>query len=206
MINNMALKIAEKLLKSGGISKQEKELYIYGLFMIISQVLFFSFSSALGLIFGCFAESVIFYISFAAIRKFAGGYHAATEARCEISSALSLLVCIGVIRISKIYDFGAILFCTAAVCAVLIFAFCPLDTPEKPLGEKEFKYFRKVSRIILFVICTAIIAAFIFKAQPIFVPCCTALVLEGVLITAGRIQKAFGGKKDKSEAEAFESV
>ncbi|UKI22435.1 MAG: accessory gene regulator B family protein [Anaerotruncus sp.] len=83
--------------------------------------MFFAFSCALGLIFGCFIESVIFYISFAAIRKFAGGYHAATEARCEISSALSLLACVGVIRLSKIYDFRTALLCAAAVCAVLIF-------------------------------------------------------------------------------------
>ena len=54
------------MLKSGGISEEEKELYIYGLFMIISQVMFFAFSCALGLVFGCFVESVIFYISFAA--------------------------------------------------------------------------------------------------------------------------------------------
>lgn len=204
MINNLALRITEKMLKSGGISEEEKELYIYGLFMIISQVMFFAFSCALGLIFGCFVESVIFYISFAAIRKFAGGYHAATEARCEISSALSLLACVGVIRLSKIYDFRTALLCAAAMCAVLIFAFCPLDTPEKPLGEKEFKYFRKVSCIILFVICSAIIAAFIFKVKLVFVPCCAALVLEGVLITAGKAQRVLGGKKEKSDS--FESV
>ena len=43
MINNLALRITEKMLKSGGISEEEKELYIYGLFMIISQVMFFCF-------------------------------------------------------------------------------------------------------------------------------------------------------------------
>ncbi len=202
MINNLVLKITEKMFKSGSISEQEKELYIYGLFMIISQAVFFAFSCALGLIFDCFAESVIFYISFAAIRKFAGGYHAATEARCEISSALSLFACTAVIRLSKIYDFRVFPLCLAAVCAVLIFVFCPLDTPEKPLDEKEFKYFRKASRIILCVICGAIIAAFIFKAKLIYMPCCTALALEGVLITAGKAQKVLGGKK----SEAFDSV
>lgn len=66
-----------------------------------------------------------------------------------------------------------------------------------PLGEKEFKYFRKVSCIILFVICSAIIAAFVFKVKLVFVPCCAALVLEGVLITAGKAQRVLGGKKKR---------
>lgn len=48
MINNLALRITEKMLKSGGISEEEKELYIYGLFMIISQVMFLLFRALWG--------------------------------------------------------------------------------------------------------------------------------------------------------------
>lgn len=197
MINNLALKVTEKMLKNGSISDEERELYIYGLFMIISQAMFFALSCVFGLLFGCFAESIIFYVSFAAIRKFAGGYHASTEARCEISSSLSLLACTAVIKFSKMFDFKTVLLCGAVLCTVLIFTFCPLDTPEKPLDEKEFKYFRKISRIILLAICIAIAAGFAFKLNFLFAPCCTALILEGVLITAGKAQKVLRQRKEQ---------
>ena len=123
------------------------------------------------------------------IRRYAGGYHALTETRCEILSTLSILACIVVIRLSKTYDIQTVLLIISAVSSVCIFVLCPLDTPEKPLSNKEFKYFRKVSWIILFVIIIAIIVSYVFKFQMVLVPCCLSLILESILLAAGKIKR-----------------
>ena len=189
MISKLSNYLTEKLLSNGTIIDEDKELYIYGLFMLISHLMFFIIACIFGLILGCIFESIIFYIAFQFIRRYAGGYHASTETRCEILSTLSILACIVVIKLSKTYDFQTVLLLITILSAVCIFVFCPLDTPEKPLSDKEFKYFRKVSWIILFVIIVAIIISYVFKFQIVTVPCCLSLILESILLVAGKIKR-----------------
>ncbi len=189
MVNKLSTYFTEKMISNGTISDKDKELYIYGLFMFLSQLMFFIIACIFGFLLNCIIESIIFYIAFQFIRKYAGGYHAATETRCEILSTLSILACIVVIRLSKTYDFQTVLLIISAVSSVCIFVFCPLDTPEKPLSKKEFKYFRKVSWVILLVISINIIVSYFFKFQMVLVPCCLSLILESVLIVAGKIKK-----------------
>lgn len=189
MISKLSAYLTEKLLSNGTISEKDKDLYIYGLFMMISQIVFFIITCIFGFILCCILESIIFYIVFQFIRKFAGGYHASTEARCDILSTLSILACIVVIRLSKIYDFQTILLLISILSAVCIFFLCPLDTPKKPLSEKECKYFRKISWLILLAIVVAIIVSYIFKFKIVNVPCCLSLILESILLVAGKIKR-----------------
>lgn len=157
--------------------------------MLLSQLMFFIITCIFGLVLNCIIESIIFYISFQFIRKYAGGYHASTETRCEILSTLSIFACIVVIRLSKTYDFQTVLLIISALSAVCIFVFCPLDTPEKPLSDKEFRYFRKISWLILLVIVAAVIVSYVFKFQMVTVPCCMSLILESILLAAGKIKR-----------------
>lgn len=199
MISKLSTHLTEKLLSNGTISDEDKDLYIYGLFMLFSHLMFFIIACIFGLILGCIFESVIFYIAFQFIRRYAGGYHAKTETRCEIFSSLSILACIIVIKLLKTYVFQTVLLLITILSAVCIFIFCPLDTPEKPLTDKEHKYFRKISLIILSLIIVAIIISFIFKFNIIFAPCCVSVILEGVLIGTGQIKKAYSKKRANSQ-------
>lgn len=189
MINNLSALLTDKLLAKGSITEDERELYIYGFFMLLSHIMYFVLACIFGILFKCFIESIIFYIAFQFIRRYAGGYHAATETRCEILSTLSIIASIGIIKLSKIYDFKTTLLIITLISVVIIFILCPLDTPEKPLTEKEFKYFRKISWIILLVISIAIIVSYFFKFDLLFAPCCISLILESILIIAGKIKK-----------------
>lgn len=189
MISKLSAFFTEKLLLNGTIEEEDKELYIYGLFMLFSHLMFFVVACIFGLILSCIFESIIFYIAFQFIRRYAGGYHASTETRCEIFSTLSILACVAVIRLSKIYDIQTVLLIISALSAVCIFVFCPLDTPEKPLMDKEFRYFRKISWLILLVIIIAIAVSYIFKFKMVTVPCCLSLILESILLAAGKIKR-----------------
>ena len=111
-------------------------------FLFFIQIYFFLIiTSIIGAIFSAFLQSVVFFFAFFLIRQFAGGYHAKTETRCEILSTLSILCCIVLIKLSKMYDIRIALLSISFVFATLIFILCPLDTPEKPLSDKEYKYF-----------------------------------------------------------------
>ncbi len=194
MINKLSKYFTDRLFQNGAIAEEEQELYIYGFFMLLSQFMYLVLACIFGLILGCFFESIIFYIVFQFIRRYAGGYHATTETRCEILSTLSIIACIVVIRLSKIYDFQTALLIISSVSAVCIFILCPLDTPEKPLSDKEFKYFRKISWIVLFTIVVAIIVLYCFNIEFVLLPCCMSLVLESILLISGKVQKMLRGK------------
>lgn len=189
MTNKISSKIVEILIKHSLVENEDKELYSYGFFILLSQILYFIIVTTIGVLFNIILESVIFYVAFQFIRRYAGGYHAATETRCEILSTLSIIASIGIIKLSKIYDFKTTLLIITLISMVIIFIFCPLDTPEKPLTEKEFKYFRKISWIILLVISIAIIVSYFFKFNLLFAPCCISLILESILLIAGKIKK-----------------
>jgi accessory gene regulator B len=189
MISKISNKIVKYLIEQKDLSTNEQELYSYGLFILLSQILYFIITVFIGIILGVILESIIFYIAFQFIRRYAGGYHASTETRCEIMSTLSIVACIVVIKLSKIYDFQTVLFIITMVSAVLIFFLCPLDTPEKPLTEKEFKYFRKISWLILIAITIAVIISYCFKFRFVLVPCCMSLILESILLVAGKVKR-----------------
>lgn len=199
MINNLAKRFADRLLANGSISEDEQELYIYGFFMMLSSLMYLILACFLGCILGCVLESIVFYIAFQFIRRYAGGYHASTETRCEVMSTLSILACIVVIRLSKTYDFQFALLVVSAISAVCIAVLCPLDTPEKPLSEKEFKYFRKISCLILSAISIVVIISYFVRLkwlQIFFAPCCLSLILESLLLTAGKIKKLMLNKSE----------
>lgn len=198
MISKLSTYITEKLRSNGTISEEDKDLYIYGLFMLISHLMFFIISCVFGLILGCVFESIIFYVAFQFVRRYAGGYHASTETRCEIFSTLSILACIAVIRLSKVYDIQTVLLIIGALSAICIFIFAPLDTPEKPLTDKEFRYFRKVSWLILLVIIAVIVVSYIFKFKMVIVPCCLSLILESILLVTGKIKRVSQKQNVKS--------
>ena len=191
MINNLSSRLTDRLIAKGNITKDDRELYIYGFFILLSHIMYFSLSAFFGLLFQCLIESLIFYIAFQFIRMYAGGYHAKTETRCEILSTLSLLVCTATIKLINTYNFQTLLLFVTILSAVCIFAFCPIDTPEKPLTEKEFKCFRKISWIILLVIAIVILISYFFKINTIFAPCCLSLILESLLLIAGKLKKCF---------------
>lgn len=198
MISRFSSKITDLLIKKAIISSESKELYDYGFFILLSQILYFIIAVIFGIIFSVFLQSIIFYIAFQFIRKYAGGYHASTEGRCEIMSTLSILACIVMVWLSKLFDFSLLLLSISLVAALIIVVLCPLDTPEKPLSNKELKYFRKISWIILFIITALIVVSYIFEWSCIFSPCCMSLILESVLIMVGKIKQISNIKKMKN--------
>lgn len=188
MINNLAKLLTGKLLSNGKITEDDQELYIYGLFILISQLMYLILTCIAGIIFGCFLESIVFYLSFQFIRKYAGGYHASTEARCEILSSLSIIASIAFIKLAKQYDFVTVLFIIAIVLAISIFLFAPLDSPEKELSEKERKYFRKISWGIAIAIVSVAVVSYFFSFSILLIPCCISLILESILLISGKIK------------------
>lgn len=194
MISNLSKKVVKKLIASGNISSSERELYEYGIFILMSNILYIVDTAILGLAFGLFYQSLLFFIVFMVIRQYAGGYHASTELRCEIFTNLCILASIIIMRlISEDFSF-AIILVLSSFSAVFIFVFAPIDTDEKALDEIELKIFCKRTKLVLVVIVAIIIVSLCLQLKSFCIPCCMSLILEGVLLIAGKAKKIRMGK------------
>ncbi len=188
MISNLSSFLADKFFSNSSANEDERELYVYGLFMFLSHFTYLVLVCVLGCLLNCVIESIIFYLAFYQIRRYAGGYHAKTEIRCEICSLLLMLLSIIAIKLSCLYNLQILLF-GSLIATIVIFFIAPLDTPEKPLSEKEFIFFRKKTRISLIIILLIAIISYSFEQNILFLPCSISIVTESVLIVAGKIKK-----------------
>ena len=191
MINKLSVKLTHRLLSKGTIEEQDTDIYIYGFFIFLSYLFYFSVTFLFGLLFSCVFESIIHFLTFQFIRKFAGGYHANTELRCEIMSITSIALCVLIIKLSKTFDFQIALIIITAISAICIFFFSPLESYEKPLTVREFNRYRKISRLILLIASALVLLSFIFELKFLFAPSCLSLILESILLIAGKVKKVY---------------
>lgn len=190
MISKLALITAKWFIKDNDTIYKEVETYEYAFFIIYSSIFYLIITLIFGGILKVFIESIIFFIAFLPIRIYAGGYHASTETRCEIISTLSIVASIGIIKISRLYDFYTIVLTIALISASIILLLSPLDTPEKSLTDDEKKYYRKISLVVLLVITTVIIVSYCFKLYTLCIPGCVSLIAEGAFLLLGKIKSS----------------
>lgn len=156
MIKLISDKFACFLCKDEG-QKNNFDLYEYAVYIILSSafhVITVITVITLGLCFNLLVESLVFYFSFIAIRKFAGGYHAKTPVRCYLFSFASNIIILCLVKwlssINTLFIFIFIIF--ELLCVVLILLISPLDTENNPLTGQEKKMYRMLTSIITILI------------------------------------------------------
>lgn len=86
------------------------ELYEYAIYILLSSAFHIATVIVLGLVFNLLTESLVFYLSFIVIRKFAGGYHAKTPTRCYIISIITIVLMLCIIKWILIINYLSIYY------------------------------------------------------------------------------------------------
>ncbi|WP_418841292.1 accessory gene regulator B family protein [Ruminococcus sp.] len=130
------------------------ELYEYAIYILLSSAFHIATVIVLGLVFNLLTESLVFYLSFIAIRKFAGGYHAKTPTRCYLFSIVSNMIMFYLIKwLNGACTLFVYLFMMIGLfCLVEILLISPLDTENNPLTGQEKKMYRMLTSIITILI------------------------------------------------------
>lgn len=153
MIKLISSKVARILCKDEKHT-DNYELYEYAIYIILSSAFHMATVIVLGLVFNLLTESLVFYLSFIVIRKFAGGYHAKTPVRCYLFSFASNIIILCLVKwlssINTLFIFIFIIF--ELLCVVLILLISPLDTENNPLNGQEKKMYRMLTSIITILI------------------------------------------------------
>lgn len=191
MATTLAECIVEKLIAASVVEEVDRELYVYGFFLLITRFFFFLVTIAFGCLLGIPFESVIFYIAFFLLRSYAGGVHAKTEMACTVWTMLALGTTVFAIRVRE--------FSSAEILLLLIFSnlsvflFSPLDNIEKPLDADSRREYRKICNILLIVYDVIAVISVLIRAPALCYPVVCGLSLEGVLLSIGKVK---GKEKD----------
>lgn len=191
MILNSAKKAAFRLANKGYIPLDDIDFITYGFFVVLSKFIYGAICVISGLVFNRFVESIVFYISFLFVRKYAGGFHASSEKRCFIYSFFSIISANFCIYLaSMVIKFEYFIIVTSVLSAVLIVLNTPILSQEKDLTYNEMKIYAKYSKIrtilMMFIICVLHIA----NLTKIAIAIGTAMNLEGGLVMIGKIKNS----------------
>lgn len=91
MLSLISNYIVEKMILNKMIDKNEKELFVYGIELIISNISSVLIVLFLGVLFHKLIEAIILLVLLWILRYYAGGYHAKTMLRCSCITVLAFI-------------------------------------------------------------------------------------------------------------------
>lgn len=146
MFQNFAEDIAFLLIKNKIVDIEERDIYIYGIEVILLNGGLLLMFLLISLLSGAMINFWAYLIFFFPLRIFSGGYHAKTSECCFVMSTIMYGISVAV---TKFLPFLYLDFCwrTAAIISILvIFIFAPLINKNNPLNEFQ----KKRNRIIVY--------------------------------------------------------
>lgn len=177
-------------LKKDDIDLDETEVIKYGLEIIILKFIFWMSSLSVGILMGCFIESVIYIALFTVLRSYAGGYHAKSRIKCFIQSMFTVIVAMLLLKLAgTYYIFSILLFIPTVFFSILIWKFAPVDTKNKILESDENIKFKKKTRIILSLEIILAFIAYYLDFIILSAPTMLAINTSGILLLVGYINK-----------------
>lgn len=185
MATRLAERIVENLIAASVVEEVDRELYVYGFFLLITRFFFFLVTVAFGFFLRIPCESVIFYIVFILLRSYAGGVHAKTEIACTVWTTVAMGMATVFIKVLKASTEKI------PLCFILfnisLLALSPLDSGEKPLDAEEKHRYRKICVVLVFI-CDVVATAARVLAMPIlYYPVVCGMGLEAILLVVGKM-------------------
>ena len=187
MIFRGAGKIAQQLWLSEIISEDERELYQYAIFSIMSTIIPLIMVMIIGGILGLMKNGIVMIIPLLVIRKFSGGFHAKREWVCIFLSVMVIVTCIVLTTYCKP---GIWLDVWVLMATLSIFVLSPVVSVNREILERESKVCKKIAFVITMVF-TSLYFCLGFGGYHRFAVC----IAVGIILTAVLQELAWVQKK-----------
>lgn len=182
MINYLTNNITEYFCSNNIITDDEKDIYIYGLQLIISSVVGIILIIFLGFILNNIINSILFLVTFISIRMYSGGYHANSYIKCNVSLVIIYLLSIGVISIIP-YNYILIMYISMIILTIyIIIKYSPVDNENKKLTNNQKKRNKKITLILLFTFYLIGIATYKINSQIFYTIIVTMFFVAALII------------------------
>jgi len=183
-IDNISKTVSQKMLDASIISIEDKDVYYYGLQLIVSTIIKGMGLMIMALLFDKAIEALIFIAAFGILRINAGGFHLDTYFKCFIVTSATMMLCIWLGSVIPLSLVPYIIISTLAITALIIIRYAPVDNPNRPLNANEHKKFRIRSIYTIMIMAIIIIALYYVKNELYSYTCIASLAImfEGITL------------------------
>lgn len=195
MLFKVSGKITDRLVLKNVIKKEDWEIYQYGMYQLILNIVDIGTILMLGIVFNEIWQAFVIMGAFASMRAYAGGYHATTPLRCYLLTTIITVITLLVIKYAKIEYFVWIVL--LFVSSVVILMLSPVESENKPLDIMEKKIYKKNTYIIWGVETGVAVLFAFFKAKSVFV----CITMAEVVLSLALIYEIIKKQKEKSVNE-----
>lgn len=153
MINKISNNIADYFFENKMIERNDKDLYIYGLQLIISSLIGIATILCICIILNKFIDSIIFLLCFIILRNYCGGYHANSYLKCNLYFIGIFIITELIIMFTPIIliePISVVIFCTSLYILV---KYAPVDNVNKKLSKIQ----KDKSRVIALMNFTVLV-------------------------------------------------
>uniref|UniRef100_UPI004055DAB2 accessory gene regulator B family protein n=1 Tax=Agathobacter sp. TaxID=2021311 RepID=UPI004055DAB2 len=143
--------IVHQLLDKKLITKQDQELYLYGLNALILLLTNFFTALLLGHFTNHLIEVLVFFLFFIPLRSYAGGYHTKNKITCYFFSNFMILIIIHIPTIVSSKTAFSVISLLFFISIAIIILTAPIPNYNRIFDNIEQKVFMKRTRFILFI-------------------------------------------------------
>lgn len=179
--------IMEQFIRRDLIQTEDKEIYAFGLKMIFTQSLHLAVFLVLSFWFSLIPEGLCFFLAFTLVRIQAGGYHAVSNARCFVSSTLTDIAVLIVIKYTPLSAQPAAALFLAALALPVILKYAPMDHIDSPLDPAAHQVYRKRTLKALAAVTALLAICLLLGAGHFSFALAIGLFTEAVLLLLGLI-------------------
>lgn len=148
MLNRVACYISNRLVVHNVINRENEDVYIYGLELLISSIFSTLLVIIIGAIIGKIVSTVLFLVVYILLRSYSGGYHANTYWACTVFTICTYL---SVILLAMLIDPRIVAYISLLIVGViLLFMLAPVKNENKEISPEDFRKYRAIS-IIIFI-------------------------------------------------------
>lgn len=187
MYEQLAGKLAQKMVNNGIIVKNGKELYCYGIEMFFASAVSIVTTVTICIAFKEFLSGIFFFATYVPLRTYAGGYHASTHTRCYLLSVFSLLSFLFSVKHipTNMHFLLSIIF--VIISTLVIFILAPVGTPNKMLDAIETAIYRKNCRFVLIVELLLFVGLYVNGTVKLAYSMSCSFLLVGLMLVVGKI-------------------
>lgn len=148
MITELAGKVADFFVCRNWVEKDEREIYRYGVEVIMSGAISFCIVLICAIAFQEILYTFLFYAVFLLMRRFCGGYHADTYLKCNLLFAVNVVLVDILLKMSDEVS-NYLLFLITISSILLIGTFTPIVNANKSVEPEQQRTYRRIAMGLL---------------------------------------------------------
>jgi len=146
MLEKFSIAVVSRLKLKGVIEESIEDIYVYGIQVMLSNLIGIISSLLIGIMFSALVEVIVFLVPFIVTRRFTGGFHANNSVVCFLITCLCVSVAIVIGKYCYIPSYMCIIFGIISVLVIIFLA--PIENKNKILTEKLKKRCKTYSIIL----------------------------------------------------------